>query len=127
VSDFTVTNPDELKSTVNRGAGLTVRWTGGESSSLLTITGSSAAINLQTTAIDGAVFNCLQNVSAGQFTVPASVLTQVPASLSIGGFAIRGTLSVNAPGRGARLTTPSGLDILTANNTWAWTFSPLYQ
>ncbi len=131
VPDFIVTNPDDMKATINRAGGLTVRWSGGESSSVLTITGSSGGANLQTGAVEGAAFVCIQNVSAGSFTVPASVLTQVPAStaINVGGFnfVIRGTLSVTAGGKGARFTAPSGLDILTANNFWSWTFSPQYQ
>jgi hypothetical protein len=80
---------------------------------------------------DAAAFVCIQNTSAGQFTVPSSVLAQLPASAVIGagGFNIvtRGTLSVTAAGKGARFASPSGLDILTANNYWSWSYTPQYQ
>jgi hypothetical protein len=59
------------------------------------------------------------------------VLSQLPASGVIGAggfnFVTRGTLSVSASGKGARFATPSGLDILTAINTWLWTYMPQYQ
>jgi hypothetical protein len=122
-------NPDDFK-VINRGGGITVRWTGGESSTVLTISGSSGSVNLQTGAVSGAAFVCIQNVSAGQFTVPANILSQLPASpvIGAGGFNIvtRGTFSVTARGKGARFTVP-GLDLLTALNFWAWSFTPQYQ
>lgn len=126
VQDLVVTNnPDELK-VINRGGGVTLRWTGGDPSTILAISGSSVS-----SATNGAAFVCIQNTSAGQFTVPASVLSQLPASAVIGAggfnFVTRGTLSVSASGKGARFATPSGLDILTANNSWIWTYMPQYQ
>jgi hypothetical protein len=39
----------------------------------------------------------------------------------------RGSFAVTASGKGARFTSPSGVDILTANNSWVWTFTPQYQ
>lgn len=126
VSDLVVTNnPDDFK-VINRSNGVTLRWTGGEPSTILTIAGSSVASLSQ-----GAAFVCIQNASAGQFTVPASVLNQLPASAVIGAagfnFVTRGTLSVTAAGKGARFASPTGLDILTANNYWVWSYTPQYQ
>jgi hypothetical protein len=126
VPDLVVTNnPDDLK-LIDRGSGVTLRWTGGEPSTFLTISGSSAS-----SATDGALFLCIQNVSAGQFTVPSSVLSQLPASPTIaaGGFSFvtRGTLSVTASGKGKRFASPAGLDILTANNYWIWSYTPQYK
>jgi len=78
----------------------------------------------------GAGFVCIENASAGQFTVPASILTQLPASGTIGAagfnFVARGTFSITAGGKGNRLTA-SGVDILIANNFWLWTFTPEYK
>lgn len=126
VQDLVVTNnPDDLKM-VNRGSGVTLRWTGGEPSTFLTISGSSAS-----SATDGAMFLCIQNASAGQFTVPSSVLSQLPASAVIGAggfnFVTRGTLILTANGKGKRFASPAGLDILTANNYWIWSYTPQYQ
>ena len=131
VPDLLVSNnPDEFK-LINRSAGTSIRWTGGEPSTVLTIAGRSAAVNSQTGSVSGTIFVCIQNVSVGQFTVPALILSQLPASqiTSAGGFnlVIRGSLSVTAAGKGARFAAPSGLDILTAFNHWNWSFTPQYQ
>lgn len=131
VPDLVVTNnPDDFK-LINRGNGVTVRWTGGEASTFLTISGTSFTLNMQSGSPEGAGFVCIQNTSAGQFTVPSNILTQLPASGVIGGggfsFITRGTFSVTASGKGARFATPSGLDILTAFNSWIWGYTPQYQ
>lgn len=118
-------NPDDLK-VINRGSGVTLRWTGGEPYTLLTISGSSV-VSLS----EAAGFVCITDTSAGQFTVPSSVLAQLPASPAIGAggfnFVTRGALSVTAFGKGARFASPAGLDILTANNYWIWSYTPQYQ
>lgn len=126
VPDLVVTdNPDNFK-VINRSSGVTLHWTGGEPSTVLTIAGGSVVNQSQ-----GAAFVCIQNTSAGQFTVPSSVLAQLPASAVVGAggfnFVTRGTLSVTAAGKGARFATPTGLDILTANNYWVWSYTPQYQ
>jgi hypothetical protein len=132
VADLVVTNnPDDFK-VINRTGGVTVHWTGGEPSTVLTISGSSFTIDPQNpAAVNGAGFVCIQNVSAGQFTVPGSILSQLPASPTISGGGIdivtRGSFSVTARGKGARFTTPTGLDILTAFNFWHWSFTPQYK
>jgi hypothetical protein len=131
VADLVVTNPDDFKQ-INRGNGVTVHWIGGEQSTILTISGSSFTIDISNqTAINGAAFVCIQNVSAGQFTVPGNILTQLPPSPSIsaGGFNLitRGTFSVTAKGKGVRFTGVTGLDILTADNYWEWSFTPQYE
>jgi hypothetical protein len=79
----------------------------------------------------GAAFLCIQNVSAGQFTVPAGILNQLPAStaISAGGInvVIRGVFAVTARGAGARFSAPSGVDILTGQNSWIWLYNTQYQ
>jgi len=129
VADLVVTNPDSFK-LINRSGGITVNWTGGEQSGVVVISGTSASsININGVAITA--FVCTQNVSAGQFTVPASILTQLPASQVTGAGTVsiitRGSFSVTSSGKGARFTAPSGVDILTANNSWVWSFTPQYQ
>ncbi|MGJ5818728.1 hypothetical protein [Paludibaculum fermentans] len=131
VQDLVVTNnPDDFK-VLDRNGGITVRWTGGEPSTVLTISGSSYTINQQTSSAEGSAFVCIENTSAGQFTVPASILSQLPASGVIGAggfnFITRGTFSVTASGKGSRFSTPSGLDILTVFNFWSWSFTPQYK
>ena len=127
--DLTVTNPDDFK-IVTRANGATIRWTGGEPSTILTISGASISASAQG-VLSGAGFVCIENASAGQFTVPANILSQLPASATIGqggfNFVTRGTFSLTAPGKGNRINAPSGMDILTANNFWLWTFSSEYR
>ena len=129
VSDLVVTNPDDLK-VITRSGGVTVHWTGGDSSTVLTISGGSFTVSQSGTST-GAAFICRQNTSAGSFTVPASILGQIPASATNGvpgfTFVTRGSFDVSAGGQGVRLATPSGLDILTASNSWSWTFTPQYK
>lgn len=131
VQDLVVTNnPDDFK-VIDRNNGFTVRWTGGEPSTVLTIVGASVTIDPQTASSLGSAFVCIENTSAGQFTVPASILSQIPASGVIGAggfnFITRGTFSVTARGKGSRFATPTGLDILTAFNFWSWSYTPQYK
>ncbi|MGC4053431.1 MAG: hypothetical protein QM757_29370 [Paludibaculum sp.] len=131
VQDLVVTNnPDEFK-VIDRNSGFNVRWTGGEPSTVLTISGGSVTVDPQTASTQGAGFVCIENTSAGQFTVPANILSQLPASGVIGAggfnFITRGTFSVTARGKGSRFNTPTGLDILTGMNFWSWTFTPQYK
>jgi hypothetical protein len=126
VPDLVVTNnPDDFK-VLDRANGVTLRWTGGEPYSILSISGSSVVSQSQ-----AAAFVCIVSTSAGQFTVPSSVLAQLPASATLGAggfsFVTRGSLSVAASGKGARFASPSGLDILTANNYWIWSYTPQYK
>jgi uncharacterized protein (TIGR03437 family) len=77
---FTWTNRDGIND-VNRGQGLALTWTGG--AGVMVINGSSATRvggTQNDPVFDGAVFVCFQNASAGNFTVPAAILSQLPAS-----------------------------------------------
>lgn len=121
------TNTDAAK-TITRSSGLNVTWTGGSSGSIVTITGASFSLN--GASVSGSTFICLANRSAGQFTVPASVLNQLPPSsvISAGGFSIvtRGTLAVGLSGNGVRVNA-SGLDYLTISDNTLTSITPQYQ
>ncbi|MBY0503495.1 MAG: hypothetical protein K2X03_06290 [Bryobacteraceae bacterium] len=70
-------------STVIRSSGLTVNWTGGEATDVITILGSSGVRGGGTQAnpiFDTTTFVCTARGDAGSFNVPAAVLTQLPAS-----------------------------------------------
>jgi uncharacterized protein (TIGR03437 family) len=81
-----------LPNTVTESAGLTLNWTGGNASDLVEIVGSSSTITGTDTnaSSDSWTFICTTTAGAGTFTVPASILTQLPkvsaASLTGGGF-----------------------------------------
>jgi uncharacterized protein (TIGR03437 family) len=129
VSDFTLTNPNSFL-TVNRNAPLAVAWSGGDSRSYATIQGISYGDATGTT-LTGAGFICIVQMSQGSFTVPASILQQLPASpaISAGGFSFitRGSFSVTVGGFGAKFSPPSGIDVLTANNFWSWQFATQFN
>ncbi len=61
---------------VNRSQGLTLNWTGGNSTDLVEIFGSSAP----STAAGTTSFICITTAGQQSFTVPASILQQLPAS-----------------------------------------------
>ena len=88
---LTVTN---LPTTVNRSAGLTLNWTGGNSPDFVFIFGEATnAVNgVQT----GASFACYTTAGAGSYTVPASILNQLPAvtSAAISNGSGEGTIAV---------------------------------
>ena len=62
-----------LPASITRSAGLTLNWTGGNSTDLVEIFGSAGATS------GTATFSCITTAGAGTFTVPASILNQLPA------------------------------------------------
>jgi uncharacterized protein (TIGR03437 family) len=60
--------------TVNRSAGLTLSWTGGNSTDSLAVIGASTA-----SSGNSASFACYAIGGAGTFTIPPSILNQLPA------------------------------------------------
>lgn len=70
-------------STINRSAGQTVTWTGGDPAGNVEITGYSSAGSGNATV--GAAFVCLQQQKAGSFTIPAAVLLTLPAGSASNG------------------------------------------
>jgi uncharacterized protein (TIGR03437 family) len=71
-----------LPPTVNRSTGLTLNWTGGNSSDLVEIVGgASTTTGSGSTAVTtSTTFFCLTTAGKGTFTVPASILQQIPAT-----------------------------------------------
>lgn len=105
--------------TVDRTQPLNITWSGGEPSTFVTIQGTSIVI--QGTTASATSFTCYARNQDRQFTVPVSILSQLPASsrISAGPVSIlqRGTLAVASVGTGARLSA-SGVDYLTIGNQW---------
>ena len=128
-TEFVLANPDDFKQ-VTRSAGVTVRWTGGDPTFPVQITGTSTAISIAGVAGAPVNFVCSANGADGRFTIPASVLNQLPASASIQGaglsLPVRGSFSVTSAGKGVRITA-SGVDYLTANNSWTYTITTEYR
>lgn len=75
-----------LPATVNRSSNLTLNWTGGNSSDLVEIIGysgttSGTGANATTDATE---FICTTTAGPGTFTVPSSVLSQLPPATNTG-------------------------------------------
>jgi uncharacterized protein (TIGR03437 family) len=105
------TNRASLES-ITRSAGVTVTWTGGEPTTLVTIQGQSFLT--QGTQVTGTSFQCWARNTDRQFTIPATVLLTLPATQTISpapGVSLlqRGSLALATVGRGARIQA-SGLD-----------------
>jgi hypothetical protein len=128
-ANFTVLNPEDFR-TINRGAGVTARWTGGDPSVPVQISGTSVTLNSDGTQGTPISFVCSANSADQQFTVPANILQQLPATSSVAGpifpLLLRGSFSVTASGKGARITA-SGLDYLKANNSSTWKVTTEYR
>jgi len=60
---------------ITRSSGLPITWSGGTSGTYVSIGGSSSSSSTTATAS----FTCIAPVSAGQFTVPAYILSALPA------------------------------------------------
>jgi len=101
------TNAAQLTA-VNRSAGLTVTWNGGDATQSVIIAGGST--NQKTKQSGG--FVCLAPVSAGTFTVPANVLNDLPpTSATIGSSDSMGVVSVmSMPLTNPPAFTAPGLD-----------------
>ena len=71
-----------LPSTVVRSSPLTINWTGGNASDMVEIIGlSSISTGTGSSAVTNSTeFLCVTTAGAGTFTVPASILTQLPAT-----------------------------------------------
>jgi uncharacterized protein (TIGR03437 family) len=87
-----------LPTTVNRSAGLILNWTGGNSTDLVEIFGSVGG------ATSNSSFACITTAGPGTFTVPASILDQLPAvsaaAIAAGTSGILGVFSTPNPASG---------------------------
>jgi uncharacterized protein (TIGR03437 family) len=109
-SPLTVTGG--LPSVVVRSSGLTLAWTGGNSSDLVEVAGQSGPSVGQ-----GVTFICITTAGQGGITVPSSILNQLPASGS--GKSV-GSLLVLSFGGGGQFSAP-----LTAGGKIDSTFAGL--
>jgi uncharacterized protein (TIGR03437 family) len=98
--------------TVNRAAGQSVTWTGGDANTYVSITGESF-VSSGTKFLIGE-FTCTAPSAAHQFTIPGPVLLSIPASgsISAGGISIPepGSLTVSSFGNSTSFSAP-GIDL----------------
>ncbi len=113
------TNTDVAK-VVTRSDGITVQWTGGDPTQLVTVMGQSAV-----SQTNFATFYCWANNTDGRLTISPSILNQLPASPVIGGSISRGSLTIYSY-FSTRLTAP-GVDLFTASGEWAVTVTSQYK
>lgn len=83
----------DVITSVNRSQPLTVTWTGGTAGALVSIQGTSTAAQSATGGV-GAAFQCWADATQGTFTVPVSILSALPASLTDDHGRSQGTLAV---------------------------------
>ncbi len=106
------TNMDSITN-VNRANDLPITWTGGNAGTYVQISGGSAFINgTDTSSAQYVSFVCEAPASAGNFSVPAAVLLQLPVGgTSVGGISIpTGSLSVGNYANPVKFTA-TGIDL----------------
>ena len=118
---FTWTNQSSITN-VARSQNLLVTWSGGPLNGAVTIWGASS---ISTPMDAGAIFMCFAPASAGQFSVPAYVLSALPVSESQGGVPT-GMLMLGAGTAPVRFTA-TGLDVGTYSASWSTTKMVAYQ
>jgi hypothetical protein len=102
---------------VDRTVPLTFQWTGGDPTRNLIVVGGSS--DSKTKASGG--FLCLVPVSAGKFTVPLSILADLPVTRPLTGKddAFGGIGILSAPVITSPAFTASGLDAKVVLSGWA--------
>jgi uncharacterized protein (TIGR03437 family) len=96
--NFVWANQANIADPIPRNNGLNITWTGG-TTGLVSITGISMARvggSTDDPIYDAGIFSCTAQASAGSFTVPASVLQQIPAVTNDASGAGTGFISVAA-------------------------------
>ena len=68
-----------VAATIDRSRGFTVTWTGGNPGSYVFVTGTSTSAATANTPSVAGGFTCLANAGDGQLTVPAYILSALPA------------------------------------------------
>ena len=77
---LTFDNSDQLGASLDRTKGVTVKWSGGDPNSYVSIVGVSTNVTGNVTLSGN--FTCTERISAGQFTVPPYVTLAMPATKS---------------------------------------------
>jgi hypothetical protein len=117
---FVWSNQDSIRDPIPRSSSLTITWTGG-GTGLVTIVGTALAQSggtAQNPIYSATIFDCVAQASAGTFTVPTSVLQQLPvvsSDVTSGSFGNLGVLAIPDPSKGqgtftAPLTAGGSID-----------------
>ena len=101
------TNRDQIAS-IDRSAGVTVNWSGGDAASELALV---AGIGIDQVTNASSAFFCFVPLAPGSFTVPPSVLANLPPSVAANPSETLGLLLVGAvPSSGLGTFSATGLD-----------------
>jgi hypothetical protein len=118
---------------LTRASGANVTWSGGEPGTLVQMLGISISASLSGGQPTAKGFICYANQSAGQFTIPASVLNQMPATAKIDlgmGFPVTyltpGSLAVTGQGKFASVAV-AGIDQTIATSTTTTSQTTIYK
>ncbi len=124
---LTWTNQSSI-TTVNRAAGVTLTWTGGDPNGYVQISGSSTAYGATAATTATASFTCTARDSDGSFTVPPVVLLQLPATAPAPGsnIVVPGILALTGTG-GTVGFQASGLDAAGISSIFITSGSATYQ
>jgi len=125
---FVWTNQSSLN-TIDRSAGVTVAWTGGDPAGYVTISGASTAYGSTAATTTTVGFTCTARVTDGNFTVPSIVLLNLPASAPAAGttVVIPGSISLTHSSAGTSFKPPSGVDFASINSVFSYGGSVTYQ
>jgi hypothetical protein len=115
---------------VNRSQNLNIAWTGGVAGDYVNITGHSGTCvqnctteQMQNAVVQAAVFTCTVEADKGSFTVPSSVLSQLPATsgdLQTGSIGFLGLNAVTGDSKGRfqpNLTSGGAFDFAIFNGS----------
>jgi hypothetical protein len=120
-----------LPSVVNRAAGLTINWTGGNPTDLVSINGVAAMlpnpITNPSAPPTGAEFLCYTTAGAKTFTVPPSILSQLPAIANGAGESILTVSSISSSPFNAPLTSGGSIPNATFTGAFLITALPAFQ
>jgi uncharacterized protein (TIGR03437 family) len=109
LAPFLWTNAFYNHDTVNRAAGVTVQWAGGDPEGYVVVGGNSLLLGSTTTTSGTVAFACTARVSDGSFTVPPYVLLSLPTG--------SGALTVYSVAKPQPLAPPPGIDEASATTT----------
>ncbi len=85
-------NIDAIPASLDRTAGITVRWSGGDPESFVNITGTSQNFGDKEVLLGS--FFCSERISAGQFTVPPFITMTQPVTVGLPPLPPIGTIAV---------------------------------
>ena len=125
---FVWTNQTDITK-IDRAAGVTLTWTGGDPAGYVAIGGSSIAYSSDGRTSTAVSFICTARVSDGSFFVPPQVLLALPPTAPIPNTTIilKGSLSLDSVSAGQTIQPPPGIEAAGIASTYLYLGSVTYQ